>query len=94
MPVKFQNRNPKSRTRSRVADLTQTRTHRPPDPDRKHFKCLRFHSQLKCECSRLRKGGGVEEEGREEAEEKRGKGKVAAIYSISAASLTVAISYV
>lgn len=76
MPVKFQNRNPKKQNQKQwQADLTQTRTHRPPDPDRKHFKCLRFHSQLKCECSRLRKGGGVEEEGREEAEEKRGKGK-------------------
>lgn len=46
---------PKEAEPEAVADLTQTRTHRPPDPDRKHFKCLRFHSQLKCECSRLRK---------------------------------------
>lgn len=95
MPVKFQNRNPKKQNQKQwQADLTQTRTHRPPDPDRKHFKCLRFHSQLKCECSRLRKREVSKRKGEGKREEKRGKGKLAAIYSISAASLTVAISYV
>lgn len=85
---------PKEAEPEAVADLTQTRTHRPPDPDRKHFKCLRFHSQLKCECSRLRKARRRRGGDRGSRGVWRGRGKLAAIYSISAASLTVAISYV
>lgn len=75
MPVKFQNRNPKKQNQKQSG-----RPHSGPDPQTPRprpeaLQVLAIPFSTKVRVQQAEKTGGVEEEGREEAEEKRGKGK-------------------